>query len=74
MESLIIYPENQNQFSAIKAFLEETKIRFTTQNAEYELLEDWQKERIEVGLKDIKEKKLRLGRNVHKKATEICMK
>jgi len=38
MENIIIIPENKKQFSAIKTFLEEMKIRFKTEKQDDTLM------------------------------------
>lgn len=38
MENIIIMPENKKQFSAIKTFLEEMKIRFKTEKQDDALM------------------------------------
>lgn len=74
MENIIIYPETQKQHDVITAFLEEMKIRFSSSSFDNEILTDWQKERIEMGLKDCKEGRIVANSEVRKKAREICTK
>jgi len=73
MESIIIYPENNKQFSLLKSLLEEMKVRFKTEDNDIEL-ENWQKELIDKGLQDINEGKTVSQKEVQDKAREICSK
>lgn len=73
MESIIIYPENNKQFSLLKSLLEEMKVRFKTEDNDIEL-ENWQKELIDKGLQDVNEGKTVSQKEVQDKAREICSK
>lgn len=72
MENLIIYPENQKQLQILKSLLEEMKIKFKSEE-QVEELQDWQKEKILKGIKDIKEGKFSSNDDVIQKARE-CIK
>ena len=72
MENLIIYPENQKQLQILKSLLEEMKIKFKSEE-QVEELQDWQKEKILKGIKDIKEGRL-LSREEVEKRIEECFK
>ena len=74
METIIIYPENQNQSSVIQAFLKEMKIKFKSQSETYETMEEWQKQRIEAGLNELNEGLTTYSTEVHEKAKDICSK
>ena len=72
MENLIIYPENQKQLQILKSLLEEMKIKFKSEE-QVEELQDWQKEKILKGIKDIKEGKFSSNDDVSQKPRE-CIK
>ena len=72
MENLIIYPENQKQLQILKSLLEEMKIKFKSEE-QVEELQDWQKEKILKGIKDIKEGKFSSNDDVSQNARE-CIK
>lgn len=74
MDMIIIYPESKKQYTAIKNFLKEMNINFKSRKAEYDSLDDWQKERIEMGLKEAEQQYIVSSKEVNDKAEGICMK
>lgn len=57
MESITILPKNEKQFSVIKAFLKEMKIKFTTEKDETLMSEKEFYDKIDEAIKEVEEGK-----------------
>ncbi len=66
MDSILIFPENANQFSAVKAFLEEMKIKFSLEKSKNIVeLTDFEKKLVDQGFENIEKGETKTKEEAH---------